>query len=391
MNKKTVRDVNWSGKRALVRCDFNVPLDSAQRITDDRRITEALPTIKYLIAHDAVVVLCSHLGRPKGKPQDDLRLTPVAARLSELLGKPVAMLGDSVGPEVEAAVKAAKPGDVLLLENLRFHAEEEKNVTEYARALANLGDVYVNDAFGAAHRAHASTAGVAAFLPAVAGFLMEKELDFLGAALENPGRPFVAILGGAKISDKIGVVENLLAKADSLLIGGGMANTFLKAKGYEMGDSLVEADSVATAKSLLETSGSRLALPVDAVVADRFAADAKHMVVPVDKVQPGWRILDIGPKTVALYASHIAGAKTVVWNGPMGVFEMDAFAVGTFEVAKAVAGSGATSIIGGGDSAAAVEKAGLADQITHISTGGGASLEFLEGKALPGVAALNDK
>ncbi|NLD43523.1 MAG: phosphoglycerate kinase [Chloroflexi bacterium] len=391
MNKKTVRDVNWSGKRALVRCDFNVPLDSAQRITDDRRITEALPTVKYLIEHGAVVVLCSHLGRPKGKPQDDLRLAPVAARLSELLGKPVAMLGDSVGPAVEAAVRAAKPGDVLLLENLRFHAEEEKNVTEYAKALANLGDVYVNDAFGAAHRAHASTAGVAAFLPAVAGFLMEKELDFLGAALENPGRPFVAILGGAKISDKIGVVENLLAKADSLLIGGGMANTFLKAKGYEMGDSLVEADSVAIAKGLLETSGHRLVLPVDAVVADRFAADATHKVVPVDKVQPGWRILDIGPKTVALYASHIAGAKTVVWNGPMGVFEMDAFAVGTFEVAKAVAGSGATSIIGGGDSAAAVEKAGLADQITHISTGGGASLEFLEGKALPGVAALNDK
>lgn len=391
MNKKTVRDVNWSGKRALVRCDFNVPLDSAQRITDDRRITEALPTVKYLIEHGAVVVLCSHLGRPKGKPQDDLRLAPVAARLSELLGKPVAMLGDSVGPAVEAAVRAAKPGDVLLLENLRFHAEEEKNVTEYAKALANLGDVYVNDAFGAAHRAHASTAGVAAFLPAVAGFLMEKELDFLGAALENPGRPFVAILGGAKISDKIGVVENLLAKADSLLIGGGMANTFLKAKGYEMGDSLVEADSVAIAKGLLKTSGHRLVLPVDAVVADRFAADATHKVVPVDKVQPGWRILDIGPKTVALYASHIAGAKTVVWNGPMGVFEMDAFAVGTFEVAKAVAGSGATSIIGGGDSAAAVEKAGLADQITHISTGGGASLEFLEGKALPGVAALNDK
>ncbi len=391
MNKKTIRDIQWSGKRALVRCDFNVPLDKEQHITDDRRITEALPTIRYLIEHGAVVVLCSHLGRPKAKPQDDLRLAPVAQRLSELLARPVKMLGDSVGPEVEAAVKAAKPGDVLLLENLRFHGEEEKNVPEHARALAALGDVYVNDAFGAAHRAHASTVGVAAYLPAVAGLLMEKELNFLGSALEDPERPFVAILGGAKISDKIAVVENLLAKADSVLIGGGMANTFLKAKGLEMGDSLVEADSLPTAAALLKKGGDKLLLPVDAVVADRFAADAAHKVVPVDKVQPGWRILDIGPKTVANYAARVAAAKTVVWNGPMGVFEMDPFAVGTFDVARAVAKSGAVSIVGGGDSAAAVEKAGLADQITHISTGGGASLEFLEGKELPGVAALNDK
>ncbi len=391
MNKKTIRDIQWSGKRALVRCDFNVPLDKKQHITDDRRITEALPTIRYLIEHGAVVVLCSHLGRPKAKPQDDLRLAPVAQRLSELLARPVKMLGDSVGPEVEAAVKAAKPGDVLLLENLRFHGEEEKNVPEHARALAALGDVYVNDAFGAAHRAHASTVGVAAYLPAVAGFLMEKELNFLGSALENPERPFVAILGGAKISDKIAVVENLLAKADSVLIGGGMANTFLKAKGLEMGDSLVEADSLPTAAALLKKGGDKLLLPVDAVVADRFAADAARKVVPVDKVQPGWRILDIGPKTVANYSACVAAAKTVVWNGPMGVFEMDPFAVGTFDVARAVAKSGAVSIVGGGDSAAAVEKAGLADQITHISTGGGASLEFLEGKELPGLAALNDK
>jgi len=391
MNKKTVRDIDWAGKRALVRCDFNVPLDKDLHITDDRRIREAIPTIKYLLDHGAVVILCSHLGRPKAKPQDDLRLAPVAERLSELLGTRVQMLPDSVGPEVEAAVKAARPGDVLLLENLRFHGEEEKNDPAHAKALAALGDVFVNDAFGAAHRAHASTAGVAAYLPAVAGFLMEKELDYLGSALENPERPFVAILGGAKISDKIAVVENLLAKADEILIGGGMANTFLKAKGYEMGDSLVEPEAVAMASELLQKGGGRLFLPVDAVVADRFAADAARKVVPVDKVEPGWRILDIGPQTVALYAQRIARAKTIVWNGPMGVFEMDPFAVGTFEVARAVANSSAKSIVGGGDSAAAVEKAGLASRITHISTGGGASLEFLEGKELPGVKALNDK
>ncbi len=391
MNKKTVRDIDWAGKRALVRCDFNVPLDKDLHITDDRRIREAIPTIKYLLEHGAVVILCSHLGRPKAKPQDDLRLAPVAERLSELLGTRVQMLPDSVGPEVEAAVKAARPGDVLLLENLRFHGGEEKNDPAHAKALAALGDVFVNDAFGAAHRAHASTAGVAAYLPAVAGFLMEKELDYLGSALENPERPFVAILGGAKISDKIAVVENLLAKADEILIGGGMANTFLKAKGYEMGDSLVEPEAVPMASELLQKGGGRLLLPVDAVVADRFAADAARKVVPVDKVEPGWRILDIGPQTVALYAQRIARAKTIVWNGPMGVFEMDPFAVGTFEVARAVANSSAKSIVGGGDSAAAVEKAGLASRITHISTGGGASLEFLEGKELPGVKALNDK
>ena len=391
MNKRTIEDVEWSGKRALVRCDFNVPLDENRRITDDIRIREAIPTIQYLLDHGAAVVLCSHLGRPKGKVVEEMRLTPVAARLGELLGKPVKKLDDSVGPEVEAAVGAMRPGDVILLENLRFHAEEEKNAPEFARQLAKLGDIYVNDAFGTAHRAHASTAGVAEYLPAVAGFLMKKEIDFLGSAVENPARPFVAILGGAKISDKIGVIENLLSKADALLIGGGMANTFLKAKGFEMGDSLVEEGSLAQARELMAKGGDKLVLPVDVVVADAFSADANSKTVPADRVQPGWRVLDIGPETVRLFASRIAGARTVVWNGPMGVFELEPFARGTFEVARALAESGATTIIGGGDSAAAVEQSGLADRITHISTGGGASLEFLEGIELPGIAVLDDK
>jgi len=391
MNKRTIEDVEWSGKRALVRCDFNVPLDENRRITDDIRIREAIPTIQYLLDHGAAVVLCSHLGRPKGKVVEEMRLTPVAARLGELLGKPVKKLDDSVGPEVEAAVGAMRPGDVVLLENLRFHAEEEKNAPEFARQLAKLGDIYVNDAFGTAHRAHASTAGVAEYLPAVAGFLMKKEIDFLGSAVENPARPFVAILGGAKISDKIGVIENLLSKADALLIGGGMANTFLKAKGFEMGDSLVEEGSLAQARELMAKGGDKLVLPVDVVVADAFSADANSKTVPADRVQPGWRVLDIGPETVRLFASRIAGARTVVWNGPMGVFELEPFARGTFEVARALAESGATTIIGGGDSAAAVEQSGLADRITHISTGGGASLEFLEGIELPGIAVLDDK
>ncbi|MCD6518776.1 MAG: phosphoglycerate kinase [Anaerolineae bacterium] len=391
MNKKTIRDISWSGKRALVRCDFNVPLDENRNITDDRRIRAALPTIKYLLEHGAAVILCSHLGRPKGKVVEELRLDPVAARLEELLGVPVKKLDDCIGPEVEKAVKEMKPGDVILLENLRFHPEERKNDPEFAKKLASLADVYVNDAFGTAHRAHASTAGVAAYLPAVAGFLLEKEIAFLGGALENPKRPFVAILGGAKISDKIGVIENLLSKADTLLIGGGMANTFLKAKGYEMGDSLVEESSLSLAEELMKKAGDKLVLPVDVVVADAFSAEANKKVVPADGVEPGWRVLDIGPKTVELFASKIKGAGTVVWNGPMGVFELDPFAEGTFAIARVLAESGATTIIGGGDSAAAVEKAGLADKMTHISTGGGASLEFLEGKELPGIAALNDK
>lgn len=391
MDKKTVKDTAWSGRRVLVRCDFNVPLDDDRNITDDIRIRAALPTIKYLREQGAAIVLCSHMGRPKGKVVEGLRLTPVASRLSELLGVAVKKLDDCIGDEVETTVKAMRSGDVVLLENLRFHAEERRNDAEFAKKLAGLADAYVDDAFGTAHRAHASTAGVADYLPAVAGFLLEKEIAFLGSALETPKRPFVAILGGAKISDKIAVIENLLGKADALLIGGGMANTFLKAKGYEMGDSLVEESSVQLAAELMTKSADKLSLPVDAVVADAFAAEANKRIIPADAVEMGWRVLDIGPKTIELFTSKIRGAGTVVWNGPMGVFEFGPFAKGTFAVAQALADSGATTIIGGGDSAAAVEQSGLADRITHISTGGGASLEFLEGKELPGIAALDDK
>jgi len=390
MNKKTVRDIDVRGKRVLVRVDFNVPLKDGQ-VTDDTRIRASLPTIQYLIDHEARVILCSHLGRPKGGPQPEFRMDPVARRLSELLKQPVAKTDDCVGPGVEAAVAALKPGDVLLLENTRFHKEEEKNDPEFARQLAALADVYVNDAFGSAHRAHASTEGVAHYLPAVAGFLMEKELDFLGRALENPDHPFIAILGGAKISDKIGVIRNLLTKVDRLLIGGGMANTFLKAQGYAVGDSLVEDGSLDVARELLQSSGGKIALPVDAVIGDRFDAAAEARTVSVDAVPAGWRILDIGPDTVARFTRALQGVKLVVWNGPMGVFEFPRFATGTFAIARALANSGATTIIGGGDSAAAVEQAGLADKMTHISTGGGASLEFLEGITLPGVAALQDR
>ncbi|MBM3135427.1 MAG: phosphoglycerate kinase [Chloroflexi bacterium] len=395
MNKKTVQDINVQNKRVLVRVDFNVPLDKATgAITDDARIQAALPTIRYLIGQGARVVLCSHLGRPDGKVVDKLRLGPVAQRLSELLGQPVARTDDCVGPAVQAAVAAMRPGDVLLLENLRFHAEEEANDPVFARQLAALADVYVNDAFGTAHRAHASTEGVAHYLPAVAGFLMEKEIDYLSRALENPARPFDAIIGGAKVSDKIAVLQNLLGKVDALLIGGGMANTFLKAQGHEVGQSLVEDDKLELARSLLAQAQARhvrLLLPVDVVVADKFAADAAAKTVPVTAVPADWRILDVGPQTVKLFAQELKAARTVVWNGPLGVFEFPAFAQGTIALAKALAASRATTIIGGGDSAAAVEKAGVADKITHISTGGGASLEFLEGKTLPGVAALLDK
>ncbi len=391
MNKQTIRDVEVQGRRALVRVDFNVPLAEGV-VTDDTRIRAALPTIQYLLDHGATVILCSHLGRPKGGPAPEFRMDPVARRLSELLGRPVTKLDDLVGPAVEAAVRAAPPGAVLLLENTRFHPGETKNDPELARQLAALADLYVNDAFGSAHRAHASTEGVAHYLPAVAGFLMEKELEYLGGALAAPRRPFVAILGGAKISDKIGVIENLLGRVDALLIGGGMANTFLKAAGYEVAASLVEDGSLDTAGDLLRRAGDRLTLPVDLIVADRFEADALSQVVAVGSVPPGWRILDIGPRTLELFQERLAGARTVVWNGPMGVFEFPRFARGTEAVARMVAAlPEATTIIGGGDSAAAVQQVGLADRMSHISTGGGASLEFLEGKTLPGVAALLDK
>jgi len=390
MDKKTVRDVDVRGKRVLVRVDFNVPLAEG-KVADDTRIRAALPTIRYLIEQGARVILMSHLGRPKGQVKEELRMAPVAARLSELLGQPVLTADDCIGPQVQALVKELKPGQVLLLENTRFHPEERKNDPDFARELASLAEVYVNDAFGTAHRAHASTEGVAHYLPAVAGFLMEREIEFLGKALESPERPFVAILGGAKISDKIGVIENLLGKVDVLLIGGGMANTFFKAQGYEVGESLVEDESLDTAREMLAKAGDKLVLPVDVVVADAFAADAQSKIVGVDAVPAGWRILDIGPRTVALFKDKLAGAKTVVWNGPMGVFEFPKFATGTVEIAKALAELDAMTIIGGGDSVAAVYQAGLADKMTHISTGGGASLEFLEGKTLPGIAALADK
>lgn len=398
IKKKTVRDIDVKGKRVLVRVDFNVPLErqaagprpkSSLKILDDTRIRASLPTIEHLMGRGAKVILMSHLGRPKGV-DEHLRLDLVAKRLQELLRKRVRYASDCIGSEVEEAIRVMAPGDVLLLENLRFHPEEEKNDSEFAKRLAGLADVYVNDAFATAHRAHASTEGVAHHLPAVAGFLMEKELKFLGEALQKPRRPFLAILGGAKISDKIGVIRNLLPKVDAMLIGGGLANTFLAAKGLSVGESLVEQESINVAKELLEAAGDKLTLPMDAVVADAFSKDAQSHVVPVDDIPKGRRIMDIGPKTIDLFKGKLAGVKTVVWNGPLGVFEFPKFARGTFAVAKALASLKATTIIGGGESVAAVEKAGVADKITHISTGGGASLEFLEGKTLPGVAVLDE-
>lgn len=394
MNKKTIEDIDVRGKRVLVRVDFNVPMDENGNITDDRRIRAALPTIQYLIKNNAKVILMSHLGRPKGEFDPKYSLAPVAKRLSELLGQEVIMAKDVIGESAKNAVASMKEGQVVLLENVRFHKEETKNDPEFAKALAQLGDIYVNDAFGSAHRAHASTEGVAHYLPAVAGYLIQKELEVMGKALENPERPFVAILGGAKVSDKIGVIENLINKVDVLLIGGGMAYTFLKAKGYEVGNSLLEEDKVELAKQLMEKAkekGVKLLLPVDNVVAQEFKADAPHKVVDSDEIEAGWMGMDIGPKTREMFGEEIKKAKTVVWNGPMGVFEMPAFAEGTKAVAKYVSECGGTTIIGGGDSAAAVEQLGFADKMTHISTGGGASLEFLEGKVLPGIAALNDK
>jgi phosphoglycerate kinase len=389
-NKKTIRDFDYSGKRVLVRVDFNVPVKNGV-VGDDTRIRAALPTLEYLLDQKAALILCSHLGRPKGEPNPEYSMRPVAAHLSKILGRPVAFAEDCAGPEAEKAAAALKPGDVLVLENTRFHAGETKNDSEMSRQLASLADLYVNDAFGSAHRAHASTEGVAHFLPAAAGFLMEKEIQYLGQAVADPKRPFIAILGGAKIGDKIGVIRNLLVKADHVLIGGGMANTFFKAQGYPVGDSLVEDEVLDTARQLLKDGGTKLRLPIDMVIANRFDAEAEMKTIPAGPVPDGWRILDVGPDSVAAFAKALKGAGTVVWNGPMGVFEFPRFAQGTFGVAKAVANSGATTIIGGGDSVAAINQSGLADKITHISTGGGASLEMLEGLALPGVVALADK
>jgi len=389
-NKKTVKDIDVKGKKVLVRVDFNVPIKDG-KIGDDTRVRAALPTIDYLLKQGAAVILCSHLGRPKGGPDMAFTLRPVAEHLGQLLGKPVKFAEDCAGPKAEEAAKALKPGEVLVLENTRFHPEEEKNDMGLAKQMASLADVYVNDAFGSAHRAHSSTEGVAHFLPAVAGFLMEDEIKYLGEAIENPKKPFIAILGGAKVSDKIGVIKNLLNKADAVLIGGGMANTFFKAQGYPMADSLVEDEALDTARELLKLGGNKLRLPVDVVIGDKFDADAQMKTIPVGPVPDGWRILDIGPETVAAYGKVIAGAGTVVWNGPMGVFEFPKFAQGTFAIAKAIAASKSVSVIGGGDSVSAVQKSGVADKITHISTGGGASLEMLEGLTLPGLAALQDK
>ena len=394
MNKKTIRDLSFKGKRVFVRVDYNVPMDKAGNITDDTRISATLPTLRYLLEQGASLILGAHFGRPKNGPAPEFSLAPVATHLSSLLGKKVKFAADCVGPVAEAAAQALQPGEVLMLENLRFHSEEEKNDPLFAKGLAALADIAVNDAFGVSHRAHASVEGITKFLPAVAGFLMEKELDFLGRAVTNPERPYVAIIGGAKVSDKIGVIANLLTKVDALLIGGGMANTFIAAQGFSVGKSLVEPDKIPLAKDLIaqaKTSGVKLLLPSDVVVAEKFAADAANRVVAVDAIGPEEMALDIGPASSAAFAEALANAKTIVWNGPMGVFEMDAFAKGTEFVAQAVAHSQAVSIVGGGDSVAALEKVGLADQITHISTGGGASLEFLEGKVLPGVAALADK
>ncbi len=393
-NKKSVEDIDVSGKKVIVRCDFNVPQDETGRITDDKRIVAALPTIKYLLEHNAAVILCSHLGRPKGEFKMKYSLAPVAERLTELLGQEVKLAKDVIGEDAKKLASELKCGEAMLLENVRFHKEEEKNDPAFAKELASMAEIYVNDAFGTAHRAHASTAGVADYLPAVCGFLINKEISIMGKALANPVRPFVAILGGAKVSDKIGVINNLIEKCDTIIIGGGMSYTFMKAMGKEIGTSLCEDDKLDLAKDLMakaEAKGVKLLLPIDTVCADHFAADATPVVYEAGALPADMMGLDIGPKTVELFSEAVKDAGTVVWNGPMGVFEFDAFAVGTKAMAKAIAESGAVSIIGGGDSAAAVEKLGFADKMSHISTGGGASLEFLEGLVLPGIACLEDK
>lgn len=391
--KKSVKDIDVKGKRVFVRVDFNVPMEDG-KVTDDTRIRAALPTIQYLVDEGAKVILSSHLGRPKGEVKEELRLTAAGERLAELLGKPVKKLDESVGENVKAVVAAMEDGDIVLLENVRFHAGEEKNDPALAKQFAELADVYVNDAFGAAHRAHATTAGIAEFLPAVSGFLMQKELDVLGKALADPERPFTAIIGGAKVKDKIDVINHLLEKVDNLIIGGGLSYTFTKAQGHEVGTSLLEEDKIDLAKSFIkkaEDKGVNFYMPVDAVVADEFSKDANTKAVDIDKIPADYMGLDIGPKTAEIYADVIKNSKLIIWNGPMGVFEMDAFANGTKAVANAMAETEGYTVIGGGDSAAAVEKFGVAEKMSHVSTGGGASLEFMEGKELPGVVALNDK
>jgi phosphoglycerate kinase len=388
-NKKTVEDIDVRGKRVLVRVDFNVPIEDGE-VADDTRMEAAMPTIEYLLDQGAALILCSHLGRPKGQVDPALSLRPVAEHLDEMIDVPVSFAEDCIGPEAESASEALQPGQILVLENTRFHAGEKANDPDMARQLASLADVFVNDAFGTAHRAHASNVGVTEYLPTVAGYLIEKEIEYLGNALENPERPFVAILGGAKISGKIEAISSLLEKADQILIGGGIANTFFKAKGYSLGDSLVEDDALDIAEALLEKGGDVLHLPVDVVIADEFDAEAKSKTMDVGDVPDGWQILDLGPKTVEIYADIVAQAKTVAWNGPLGVFEFEKFAQGTFGVAQAVADSPAVSIIGGGESAAAIRKSGLTEKVSHVSTGGGASLQMLEGKELPGLAAVED-
>ena len=393
LNKKTVEDIEVSGKKVLVRCDFNVPLKDGV-ITSDKRIVASLPTIKYLLKNNAKVILCSHLGRPKGEFNPEFSLAPVAVRLAELLGQKVKMAKDVVGEDAQALAAELKDGEVMMIENVRFHKEETKNDADFSKKLADLAEVYVNDAFGSAHRAHSSTTGVADYLPAVCGYLIQKEIDFIGGALANPKRPLVAILGGAKVSDKIGVITNLLEKCDTIIVGGGMAYTFMKALGYSIGTSLLEEDRIEDAKNMMATAeakGVKFLIPVDNKVGKEYAPDTEAMIIDSDVIPDGWMGLDIGPKTQELFADAVKDAGTVIWNGPMGVSEWDNFAAGTIAVATAVANSGAISIIGGGDSAAAVQKLGFADKMSHISTGGGASLEFLEGKELPGIVALNDK
>ena len=394
MNKKTIEDVDVNGKRVLVRVDFNVPMDEDKNITDENRILGALPTIQYLLKHGAKVVLCSHMGRPKGEFNMKYSLAPVAKRLGELLGMEVKMAKDVIGPDAEATVASLKEGEVCLLENLRFHKEEEKNDPEFAKKLASFGEIYVNDAFGTAHRAHASTAGVTQYLPSVCGFLIEKELRIMGGALENPDRPFLAILGGAKVSDKIGVINNLLEKVDVLIIGGGMAYTFQKAMGGHIGNSLCEDDKLDLAKELLARAaykGKRIVLPVDNEAGDAFKNDCLHITVHSQEIPDGFEGMDIGPVTREMFVNEVKRARTIIWNGPMGVSEFPTFAAGTRAVAEAVAANPGITIIGGGDSAAAIQKLGFADKVTHVSTGGGASLEFLEGIELPGIAALDNK